>query len=230
MMINEFIGKVAGGEISSIDIRKFFVGLSDLDKSDLLQDMFIESLADGLSGHNNEEQRLADAIKMLCDVFGWCYETDKRKYIHKPTQEQEQANSGQTTDAQSHNPEPQQEQQRIEQTASTILTINNTDKEKWVFGNALQKQYMSLDNGSYKWTLTKSLLAYMCGRLYCGDRIKEDESDYSKEYIKGSTQMPAQEVKALFAVDVASNRYSIKTPPRNSWKVDELFKSNGASR
>lgn len=142
----------------------------------------------------------------------------------------EQANDRKTTDAQSVNPEPQQEQQGIEQTASTIPTINDTDKEKLVFGNALQKQYMSLDNGSYKWTLTKSLLAYMCGRLYCGDRIKEDDSDYSNTYIKGNTQMPAQGVKDLFGVDVASNRYSIKAPPRNSWKVDELFKSNGASK
>lgn len=117
MMINEFIGKVAGGEISSIDIRKFFVGLSDLDKSDLLQDMFIESLADGLSGHNNEEQRLADAINMLCDVFCWCYESDKKKYIHKPTREQpEQVSDVQTTDAQSLNPKPQQaEQERNKQ-------------------------------------------------------------------------------------------------------------------
>ncbi|WP_279147804.1 hypothetical protein [Segatella bryantii] len=126
--------------------------------------------------------------------------------------------------------QPQQAQPKQETTASTIPTINDTDKEKSVFGKALQKQYMSLNNGSYKWTLTKSLLAYMCGRLYCGDRIKEDNSDYSQNYIKGNTQMPAQEVKALFGVDVASNRYSLKTPPRNSWKVDELFKRNGASK
>lgn len=138
--------------------------------------------------------------------------------------------SEETTDAQSLNPEPQQEKPNPEP-PQTILTINDTDKEKLVFGNALQKQYMSLNDGCYKWTLAKSLLAYMCGRLYCGDRIKEDDSDYSKEYIKGNTQMPAQEVKTLFGgVDVASNRYSIKAPPRNSWKVDELFKSNGASK
>lgn len=139
-------------------------------------------------------------------------------------------NSGQTTDAQSLNPEPQQAQPKQETTASTIPTINDTEKEKSVFEKALQKQYMSLNNGSYKWTLKKSLLAYMCGRLYCGDRIKEDNSDYRQIYIKGNTQMPAQEVKALFGVDVASNRYSLKTPPRNSWKVDELFKRNGASK
>ncbi len=127
--------------------------------------------------------------------------------------------------SQNTTPEPQHQ----EQTASTIPTIHDTDKERLVFGNALQKQYMTLQNGCYKWILSKSLLAYMCGRLYCGDRIKEDDSDYSTEYIKGTIQMPAQEVKALFGADVASNRYSIHTPPRNSWKIDELFKKNGAS-
>lgn len=128
-------------------------------------------------------------------------------------------------------PEPQQEQTGTEQTASTIPTIKDTDKERFVFRNALQKQYMTLQSGCYKWCLNKTLLAYMCGRLYCGDRIKEDVIDYSKVYIKGKTQMPAQEVKALFGgVDVAANRYSIKAPPRNSWKVDELFERNGASK
>lgn len=127
-------------------------------------------------------------------------------------------------------PEPPQGAPEPPQGAPEIPTINNTDKERLVFGNALQKQCMTLVDGHYKWNLTKSLLAYMCGKLYCGDKIKEDDSDYSRKYIKGNTQMPAQEVKSLFGVDVASNRYSIKEPPRNSWKVDELFKSNGASK
>lgn len=159
-----------------------------------------------------------------------------QKYIDALPKEPQRAQPEQTTDAQSLNPEPEQaapepQQEHQEATTSTIPTINDTDKEKFVFGNALQKQYMKLKNGCYIWTLTKSLLAYMCGRLYCGDRIKEDATDYSKEYVRGNTQMSAKEVKALFGgVDVASNRYSIKAPPRNSWKVDELFKNNGASK
>lgn len=132
-----------------------------------------------------------------------------------------------STDEPGKESEPQQNKQDIPQ---EIPTIYNTDKERLVFGNALEKQYMSLKDGKYKWTLTYRLLAYMCGRLYCGDRIKEDNSDYSQEYVKGKTRMPRQEVKALFEVDVASNRYSLKAPPMNSWKVDDLFKSNGASK
>lgn len=239
MTTKEFILGVADGELSKKDIldyaKEYFTTCSELDS--LLIKMTAQTMnepeivftgdrdGDGLEEikdisrvpivEKKQEDRLFEAMGII-EAY--------KENLEIPHREQA------TTDAQSLNPEPQQEQQRIEQTASTILTINDTDKEKLVFGNALQKQYMSLDNGSYKWTLSKSLLAYLCGRLYCGDRIKEDESDYRTEYIKGRTQMPAQEVKALFGVDVASNRYSIKTPPRNSWKVDELFKSNGASK
>lgn len=239
MTTKEFILGVADGELSKKDIldyaKEYFTTCSELDS--LLIKMTAQTMnepeivftgdrdGDGLEEikdisrvsivEKKQEDRLFEAMGII-EAY--------KENLEIPHREQA------TTDAQSLNPEPQQELQRIEQTASTILTINDTDKEKLVFGNALQKQYMSLDNGSYKWTLSKSLLAYLCGRLYCGDRIKEDESDYRTEYIKGRTQMPAQEVKALFGVDVASNRYSIKTPPRNSWKVDELFKSNGASK
>lgn len=145
MLINEFVEKVAGGEISSIDIRKFFVGLSDIDKSDLLQDMFVESLADGLSGHNDEEQRLADAINMLCDVFGWYYESDKKKYIHKLTQEPEQASDVQTTDAQSLSPEPQQEKPKPTRGRGRP---KETFKDKMiddVDGSKLQKIHTKID-------------------------------------------------------------------------------------
>lgn len=45
----------------------------------------------------------------------------------------------------------------------------------------------------------------MCGRLYCGDRINEEDDD--KWLVKGNTQMPKTEVEKLFGgIDVASNR------------------------
>lgn len=143
--------------------------------------------------------------------------------------------SNQAADAKISNQEIEQavndpRKENKKQTASEIPTIRNTDKERLVFGNALKKQYMTLENGRYKWSESKSLLAYMCGRLYCDDRIKEDESDYSMKYVKGYSQMPAKEVKNLFGIDVASNRYAINGPPRYSWKVDDLFKNNEASR
>lgn len=155
------------------------------------------------------------------DYLGVCVGSDKlvQEYIDALHTEPQQ---GGNSHCKKNNLEPEFQQEHQEPTTSTIPTIKDTEKERNVFENALKKQYMTLNNGCYKWNLTKSLLAYMCGKLYCDDRIKED--DYNLEYKKGKAQMPAQEVKKLFGgVDVASNRYSIKAPPRNSWKVDELF-------
>ncbi len=124
-------------------------------------------------------------------------------------------------------PEPQQAKESPqEQQPSKIPTIYDNEKERMVFGRALEKGYMKIVNGCYKWHKSKSLLAYMCGKLYCGDKVKED--DYGDELQKGNNQMPASEVKRLFGADVASNRYSLKNPPRQYYLVDDLFK--GASK
>ena len=196
MLINEFVEKVAGGEISSIDIRKFFWGLSDIDKSDLLQDMFVESLAAGLSGHNDEEQRLADAINMLCDVFGWYYESDKKKYIHKLTQEPEQASDVQTTDAQSLSPEPQHE--KGEQANDVVLPeVLNIERVKKIFDGAIAKGWMHPNgNNGYKWVGfgkrgQGQQLVYMCGQIF--------------GYKKGQSgnvgpNIPSKELEGLFGI------------------------------
>ena len=105
-----------------------------------------------------------------------------------------------------------------------IPTIAKTDKEYIMFGEALRREYMYLENGCYHWNLTKSLLAYMCGYIYCGDRIKENEEDGNETYKKGSTQLPAQEVNALFsgvAVDASRNVIHL---PKNRWKINDLIK------
>ncbi|MBQ6209939.1 MAG: hypothetical protein IJK42_09240 [Prevotella sp.] len=216
MMINEFIGKVAGGEISSIDIRKFFVGLSDLDKSDLLQDMFIESLADGLSGHNNEEQRLADAIKMLCDVFGWCYETDKRKYIHKPTQEQ--ANSGQTTDAQSLNPEPQQMELK-----DLLPKKLKADEAVEVFQNAIDAQLITNSPEGLKWNDTKQLLAYFATKVSDKFNLTTKLDKDGNKTTDWKTFETLFEQKGLKGAKQNWMRLNTKFEPTGFEKVDALF-------
>lgn len=127
---------------------------------------------------------------------------------------------------QEQQPKPQQVKQEQPQ---DLPTIGNTDKERLVFGNAIKKQYMSLEDGCYKWNLSQRLLAYMCGRLYCNDRVKED--DYESKLNKGQTPFPERKAKDLFGgVNVANNRRRMKDPPRNFWWVDDLFKNDGASK
>ena len=92
-------------------------------------------------------QNVCSMLDEVCKFVG---------YTPEPQQEQ-----GNTLQEQQAAPEGNQEPQQI-------LTINNTTKEKMVFGRALAKEYMELINGCYMWKKSKSLLAYMCGRLYCG--------------------------------------------------------------
>lgn len=135
-----------------------------------------------------------------------------------------------------YTPEPQQgeqeqqsqqgEQEQQNEKGKEIPTLKNTDKERLVFGNALMKQYMSLDKDKYKWHKPYNLLAYMCGRLYCGDRVID--IDDTEELKKGHRQMPRTAVKELFSgIDVANNRYSMKEPPTDYWIIDDLFKDKG---
>ena len=111
------------------------------------------------------------------------------------------------------------EQQQAKQ---DIPQLRGTQQEKEVFEKALQKGLMVLYDGGYKWTKSKALLAYMCGRMYCGDKIKVDDND-DRHYKKGRQQLPAKELKDLFSENVGENRDAIKAPPRNYWIIDDLF-------
>ena len=111
----------------------------------------------------------------------------------------------------------------------TIHPINNDlgALENLIYRRALKKGYIRLDGqdhytkGSAKW----ALIAYMCGRIYCKDRVKEDYTLFT------GRNFPATEVKALFnGKDIANNRYNLhKKPPRNYSQIDELFKNPEAS-
>ena len=106
-----------------------------------------------------------------------------------------------------------------------IPTVHGLKDEFLVYSKAIEKGYMTLENGCYKWTLAKNLLAYMCGRLYCNDKIRDETNDYTQKYIKGKVRkMPQTELKKLFNYDVADARHQIKnTPPQNSFYIDILF-------
>ena len=59
----------------------------------------------------------------------------------------------------------------------------NTDKAKKIFSKAVKAGLMQpLSNGSgYQWNRSNAMLAYLCGKIYCGDRIKQDM--VSKEWM-----------------------------------------------
>lgn len=52
-----------------------------------------------------------------------------------------------------------------------------------VFAKAIEAGYMKEEGSHYKWNESKVLLAYMCGRIYCGDyheRLKMETKTYWK--------------------------------------------------
>ena len=45
----------------------------------------------------------------------------------------------------------------------------DTELARKVFAQAIEEGYMEEVGSHYSWKGTKALLAYMCGRIYCGD-------------------------------------------------------------
>lgn len=178
----------------------------------------IHNLKEALTAHLNEEI----TNEQLFEWMGIEKPNDEDLMLHQKYSSKlpilEEWNEPQHSDNNSNVVEHEQQQAKQD-----IPLLRDSQQEIDVFGKALQKGYMSLCNGGYKWHEPKSLLAYMCGRLYCGDRIKENSNDYSEEYKKGRTNLPKAELKALFGIDVGANRDVIKAPPRGHWKIDDLF-------
>lgn len=108
-----------------------------------------------------------------------------------------------------------------------LPTINGTEAERKVFARAIQQGYMELlDNGTYRWNKTKSLLGYMCGKLYCGDRIERTNRNESLK--RGVGIFPQTGCERLFGCNVADVRYQQHnkgTIPRGYEQIDELHKN-----
>lgn len=62
------------------------------------------------------------------------------------------------------------------QPGPVVLDANiDTVLARKVFAAAIEAGYMSENGACYKWNAEKVLLAYMCGRIYCGDKPKWDK-------------------------------------------------------
>lgn len=114
-------------------------------------------------------------------------------------------------------------------TTAHLPTINGTEAERVVFARAIQNGYMELllDNGTYKWHRSKALLGYLCGRLYCGDRVRTNASGI-KELTRGVDGFPMMACRTLFAMDVAKSRtqqFNTGAIPNGHEQIDNLFEN-----
>ncbi len=127
----------------------------------------------------------------------------------------------------SESKEKEPQRGHTEQDAQKIPTLGGYEKEELVFSRAIKKGYMTLDaSGHYEWHKSKSLLAYMLGRIYCKDRVMRDNE--GNAYLsKKKARFPRQRVKELFGADIAHNRWELKdsgAPPSGYGEIDALFK------
>jgi hypothetical protein len=79
----------------------------------------------------------------------------------------------------------------------------------------------------YKWNESKALLAYMCGRIYCGDYPKYSARDVKSYWKPGRSEFfPESDLNALFqetALGQSRQNRKGEAVPMGSKKVDDLF-------
>ena len=108
-----------------------------------------------------------------------------------------------------------------------LIGMLHTELAIKVFAKAIEAGYMSEKGSHYKWNDSKVLLAYMCGRIYCGDRPEYSETD-EKSYWKFGRMgvFPDTELSNLFEmpdlVQSRSNRKDLAVPVKSK-EIDKFF-------
>ena len=102
----------------------------------------------------------------------------------------------------------------------------DTPLARTVFAKAVEAGYMEEAGSHYSWKGTKVLLAYMCGRIYCGD-VPEYSKHEQKSFWKfGNGLFPDVELNALFEqAGIGQSRQNRRdmSVPANAGEIDKLF-------
>ena len=103
----------------------------------------------------------------------------------------------------------------------------NTPLAQQVFALAIERGLMEEVGNHYKWNESKALLAYMCGRIYCGDYPKYSARDVKSYWKPGRTEFfPESDLNALFqetALGQSRQNRKGEAVPMGSKKIDDLF-------
>ena len=121
---------------------------------------------------------------------------------------------------------PQPEQEEVDEHVELQGRLN-TPLALQVFARAIEKGLMEEVGNHYKWNESKALLAYMCGRIYCGDYPKYSARDVKSYWKPGRTELfPESDLNALFqetALGQSRQNRKGEAVPMGSKKVDDLF-------
>jgi hypothetical protein len=103
----------------------------------------------------------------------------------------------------------------------------DTHLARKVFPKAIEDGLMKVTDGHYQWLGTKVQLAYLCGRIYCGDRpVKEAKTERCLWKYGQLDYFPDTDLNALFNVkDLKQSRNNRKDAlvPNNASRIDALF-------
>ena len=103
----------------------------------------------------------------------------------------------------------------------------DTPLARAIFAKAVKAGYMEEDGSHYRWRKgTKALLAYMCGRIYCGDVPEYSELDRKSFWKFGNGLFPDAELNALFEqTGIGQSRQNRRdmAVPTNAEDIDKLF-------
>ena len=102
----------------------------------------------------------------------------------------------------------------------------DTELARKVFAKAIEVGYMKEDGTHYKWNESKVLLAYMCGRIYCGDKPIPSKFDDKGSWKFGETFFPDTELNNLFDISglgqSRQNRKDLAVPVKST-EIDKFF-------
>lgn len=109
----------------------------------------------------------------------------------------------------------------------------NTDEAKKLFPKAVKAGLMQpLSNGSgYQWNRSNALLAYFCGKIYCGDTLKQEAITEEWKVKRGIGLLPEAALMSLFSnkekqtiKNLGQSRLQLDRPPIGYKDIDILFK------
>ena len=94
------------------------------------------------------------------------------------------------------------------------------------FAKAIEAGYIEEVGSHYSWKGTKALLAYMCGRIYCGDFPEYSKYEQKTFWEFGNGLFPDAELNALFEqTGIGQSRQNRRDMPvpTNAGEIDKLF-------
>lgn len=155
-----------------------------------------------------------EALRPLCDYL---YSTTIGRAVQKRIfgEPQQQENDKKSTDGFGNLPEEL-----------------NTDKAKMIFSKAVKTGLMQpARNGRcYQWNKSNALLAYLCGKIYCGDSLEQDAITQDLIVKRGNCFFPETALMALFVnkeqkhiMNLGQSRLQLTRPPKGYENVERLY-------